>query len=147
QTFFRGDFASKNLFHHTVFDVTNLRQGTQANTTRVLGGAGVQLFNGNVCAHVLGVEIGVLGLFKACFSHRHIAGVLVPGRRLLRAGDKVEEFGHALVDIIRFLGKDPQGSTTNDGVLRRALYIAVVGQAAGAKFKFAGFDDVGTVTA
>ena len=22
QTFFRGDFASKNLFHHTVFDVT-----------------------------------------------------------------------------------------------------------------------------
>src|SRR3546814_3381414 len=67
--------------------------------------------------------------------------------RLFGAGEEFEELGHAFVDFGALLGKHPQRSAADNGVLRRALDVGVVGQGRCAEREFARLDDVGAVAA
>src|SRR5690554_5583057 len=144
---FRRYLAGKDLLHFTVFDVTYLRQIAQTYAARVFGRRGVQLFDRHIGAGILVVEAGFLGELEACLGDRHVPCALMPFSRLFRAGDVLEEFGHAFVDFWALLGKYPKRGAADNRVLGSALDVSIVGQGRCAELEVAGFDDVGAVAA
>src|SRR5690625_6338004 len=111
----------------------------------MLCGICVKLHDGDLGTRVFVIKTRLLGELIACNGYGHITGGLMPAGGLLRTGEEFKEFCDPFVGILWFVGKYPQRSATNNGVLRCTINALVVGQGGSAKIKLPRSEEVGPV--
>jgi hypothetical protein len=123
------DFSDK---HHALFlgrgDGTNLWHVAQTQTFGERQRWLVQhLTRRDIRARVLIVEALLAGQVIRGFGDRQVAGLLVPFGRVFRFCQEIEELGNAFIGAIVFTLHHPQARAADDGVLRCAFHVSVVG--------------------
>ena len=93
-----------------------------------VGGLQIELLHRHVAPGELFVEALRARMLIGRLGDRHVAGLHVPLRLHIRAGQVAEELGDTLVLVLGLSAQHPERRPADDGILRRALDVRVVRQ-------------------
>ena len=128
QRFFGGLFAVPHLFQFFVFHGANLHVVAQANAAALVGHFADHLRDGDICTRFFFVKARFFSQLVSRRRDGQIACTFVAGRLHLGAGHIIEESCNTFVFSGFFTRHNPQTCAADDGVLRCASHVGVVGQ-------------------